>query len=65
MFNPDVLLHHFSLYDILFKQLEGCDTTRFCVLQKGVGLMSTYEEFMVILTTGLFIIEILNLKSKK
>ena len=28
-------------------------------------LMSTYEEFMIILTVGLFIVAILNLKNKK
>ncbi|MCD7867646.1 MAG: putative holin-like toxin [Clostridiales bacterium] len=28
-------------------------------------LMSTYEEFMIILTAGLLIVAILNLKNKK
>ena len=37
----------------------------FRVLRKGGGtLMSTYEEFMVILTVGLLIVAILNLKNK-
>ena len=36
----------------------------FRVLRKGVVLMSTYEEFMVILTIGLLIVAILNLKNK-
>ena len=37
----------------------------FRVLRKGVVLMSTYEEFMVILTVALLIVAILNLKNKK
>ena len=32
---------------------------------EGVIIMSTYEEFMVILTIGLLIVAILNLKNKK
>ena len=36
----------------------------FRVLWKGVVLMSTYEEFMVILTVALRIVAILNLKIK-
>jgi hypothetical protein len=35
------------------------------IITERVALMSTYEEFMIILTTGLFIIAILNLKNKK
>ena len=35
------------------------------VLRKVVIIMSTYEEFMVILTIGLLIVAILNLKNKK
>lgn len=34
-------------------------------LAEGGKLMSTYEEFMIILTTGLLIVEILNMKNKK
>ena len=34
------------------------------VLRKGVMLMSTYEEFIVILTVALLIVAILNLKNK-
>lgn len=34
-------------------------------LRKGVELMSTYEEFMIILTAALLIISILNMKNKK
>ena len=34
-------------------------------LRKVVIIMSTYEEFMVILTVGLLIVAILNLKNKK
>ena len=37
----------------------------FRVLRKGVVLMSTYEEFMVILTVALLIVAILNMKNKK
>lgn len=36
----------------------------FRVLRKGVVLMSTYEEFMVILTVALLIVAVLNLKNK-
>ncbi len=36
----------------------------FRVLRKGGTLMSTYEEFMVIMTVGLLIVAILNLKNK-
>ena len=32
---------------------------------KGVVLMSTYEEFMIILTVGLLIVAILDIKNKK
>ena len=32
---------------------------------KGGMLMSTYEEFMIILTVGLLIVAVLNLKNKK
>ncbi|MGN1151319.1 MAG: putative holin-like toxin [Lachnospiraceae bacterium] len=34
-------------------------------MRKGMVLMSTYEEFMIILTIGLLIVAILNLKNKK
>ena len=34
-------------------------------LAKGVVLMSTYEEFMIILTVSLLIVSILNMKNKK
>lgn len=33
--------------------------------RKVVGIMTTYEEFMVLLTMGLLIVAILNLKNKK
>ncbi len=36
----------------------------FRVLRKGGMLMTTYEEFMVILTVGLLIVAILSLKDK-
>ena len=35
------------------------------ILRREVIIMSTYEEFMVILTTGLLICAILSLKNKK
>ncbi len=34
-------------------------------LAEGGIIMSTYEEFMVILTTALLVVAILNLKNKK
>ena len=34
-------------------------------LAEGGKLMSTYEEFMIILTAGLLIVAILNMKNKK
>ena len=37
----------------------------FYASRKGVVLMSTYEEFIIILTIGLLIVAILNLKNKK
>lgn len=40
-------------------------TIRFETLRKGVVLVSTYEEFMIILTTALLIVSILNMKNKK
>ena len=36
----------------------------FRVLWKGVVLMSTYEEFMVILTVALLIVALLNMRNK-
>ena len=35
------------------------------ILREVVIIMSTYEEFMIILTVGLLIVAILNLKNKK
>jgi len=32
--------------------------------ERGQWLMSTYEEFMIILTAGLLIVAILNMKNK-
>lgn len=34
-------------------------------LAEGGGFMSTYEELMVILTTAMLIVAILNMKNKK
>lgn len=36
----------------------------FRVLWEGVVLMSTYEEFMVLLTVALLIVAVLNMKNK-
>lgn len=43
----------------------GRAPTRSETLRKVVVLMTTYEEFMVILTVALLIVAILNLKNKK
>ena len=43
----------------------GRALTRSEILRKVVIIMSTYEEFIIILTIGLLIVEILNLKNKK
>ena len=43
----------------------GRALTRSEILRKVVIIMSTYEEFMILLTFALVIIGILNLKSKK
>lgn len=45
-------------------QLGRVDSIRFGGLTKGVVIMSTYEEFMIILNVALLIIAILNLKNK-
>ena len=45
-------------------QPGGRAAISFRVLRKGVVLVSTYEELMVILTVGLLIVAILNLKNK-
>ena len=42
---------------------RACDHP-FRVLRKEMVLMSTYEEFMVILTVALLIVAILNTKNK-
>lgn len=46
-------------------QLGRAASTRFGGLTKGVVIMSTYEEFMVIIATANLIIAILNMKNKK
>ena len=55
---------HFDNIICLPRQPIGRLCTPFRVLRKGVVLMSTYEEFMVILTVALLIVAILNLKNK-
>ena len=57
------LLHHDNII-CLPGQSGGRAAISFRVLWKGVVLMSTYEELMVILTIGLLIVAILNLKNK-
>lgn len=57
------LLHHDNII-CLIGQPGGRAAIPFRVLRKGVVLMSTYEELMVILTIGLLIVAILNLKNK-
>lgn len=46
-------------------QLGRVDSIRFGGLTKGVVIMSTYEEFMIILNVALLIIAILNFTHKK
>lgn len=52
-------------YNIFNLAAEGCLCHSVLVLGKEWCLMSTYEEFMVILTIALLIVAILNLKNKK
>lgn len=56
--------HYFDNIICLPGQPEGRAAIPFRVLRKGVVLVSTYEELMVILTVGLLIVAILNLKNK-
>lgn len=51
-------------YNIFTRTAGRACSHSFRVSRKGVLLMSTYEELMVILTTGLLITAILNLKNK-
>ena len=51
--------------NMLTKGAGGHVLTQSETLRKVVIIMSTYEEFMVILTVGLLIVAILNLKNKK
>ena len=46
-------------------QLERGDSIRFGGLTKGVVIMSTYEEFMIIIAVASLIVSILNMKNKK
>ena len=55
--------HHDNII-YLTGQPGGRAAISFRVLRKGVVLVSTYEELMVILTVGLLIVAILNLKNK-
>lgn len=60
------LPHYHNIDNIicLTGQPGGRAAIPFRVLWKGVVLVSTYEELMVILTVGLLIVAILNLKNK-
>ena len=50
----------------IFTQATGrAASTRSVGLTEGVVIMSTYEEFMVIIATAGLIISILNMKNKK
>ena len=50
----------------MFTQATGrAASTRSGGLTEGVVIMSTYEEFMVIIATAGLIISILNMKNKK
>ena len=53
-----------SQYYIYQGSWEGMQSSILILLER-VMLMSTYEEFMVLLTIGLLIVEILDLKNKK
>lgn len=57
---PEPLQHN-----MLTRGAGGRALTQSETLRKAVIIMSTYEEFMVILTVGLLIVAILNLKNKK
>lgn len=50
---------------MLTKGAGGRALTRSENLSEEVIIMSTYEEFMVVLTVALLIVAILNLKNKK
>ena len=49
----------------LTRQLGGTAFHSFRSLTEGVVYMSTYEEFMIILTVGLLIVSILNYTHRK
>lgn len=51
--------------NILTRQLERGDSIRFGGLTKGVVIMSTYEEFMIIIAVASLIVSILYMKNKK
>ena len=54
-----------QLNSVLNRVAGGRALTQSETLRKVVIIMSTYEELMVILTVGLLIVAILNLKNKK
>lgn len=51
-------------YSIFYKAVDKVQSTIFEFMGRS-GIMSTYEEFMIILNAGLLIVAILNLKNKK
>ena len=59
------MIQEFDNIIYLPRQLGGVAPIRSGGLTEGVGIMSTYEEFMIILATASLIVAILNLKNKK
>ena len=62
MYNKNIYYRNIIYFT---RQLERGDSIRFGGLTKGVVIMSTYEEFMIILTVVNIIIAILNYTHKK
>ncbi len=58
----DILRRKYNMFN---RAAGGRALTRSESCGKGVIIMSTYEEFMIALTTALLIVAILNLKNKK
>ena len=56
---------HFSFTIIYLPRQLGGRFPPASSLVEGVVIMSTYEEFMIILTVGLLIVAILNYTNKK
>ena len=54
-----------KIWNMFTRAAGGRAFTRSEILRKGVVFMSTYEEFMVILTAGILLVAILNYVHKK